>query len=190
MTSINNKARERFADAHRKLDEINDLRKENEERKVLQKLPTKPIGIDSIGILNMNLRHVSKQSVNFNITSVAEFENAFNEARNLKTKSVTVNNRTYKIKQIGNNFWYGAIVGNGGIAVYLKRNYLLVITHNQKMSLNAFASYFEHMKHSFENHKDQLRTIYVKDHSQLREDVLKKRLRNDKHLYDNERDSR
>ena len=147
LTSLNNKVRDRFDTAHRRLDEINELKKENEERKIIRKLPSKPFGIEAIGILNFKLRHVSKHSQNFNIKSVSDFEYAYNKARYMKTATVTVNKRTYRIKQIGNNFWYGAIVGHGGIGLYsykINGNYLLAVTHNQDMSLFSFATYFEH----------------------------------------------
>merc|ERR1711957_15735 len=101
LTSLNDKVRDRFTLAHHRLDEINDLKKENEEMKVIRKLPSKPMGIDSIGVLNFKLRHISKQSQAFNISSVAEFEYAFNKARYLKTAAVEVNGQKYKIRQIG-----------------------------------------------------------------------------------------
>merc|ERR1711957_550047 len=184
LTSLNDKVRERFTLAHKRLDEINDLKKEEQERKVIAKLPTKPFGIDSIGILNFKLRHISKHSQNFNITSVSDFEYAFNKARYFKKRESTVNGKTYKIKQIGTNFWYGAIVGNGGIGLYSHKDYLLVVVHNQNMSLFDFARYFEKLKHDFENNQDKLRVVYIKDHNQEREDAMKDRLKADKHLYD------
>jgi len=187
LTSLNDKVRDRFTLAHHRLDEINDLKKENEEMKVIRKLPSKPMGIDSIGVLNFKLRHISKQSQAFNISSVAEFEYAFNKARYLKTAAVEVNGQKYKIRQIGDTFFYGALVGKGGIGLYshsFKSDYILIVTHNQDMSLFDFARYFEHLKHQFEDNADKLRTIYVNDHNEERVDAMKTRLKADKHLYD------
>lgn len=184
LTATNRKLSSRFERAHQRLDEIDDIRKENEERKILKTLPTKPQGIDSLGILNLKLQHISKQSLNFTLTDAANFFKAFNKAKSEKTKRVTVNGKTYVLKQLGNNFWYGAIVGGGGIAAYRRQEYVLIVTHNLNMSLNSFARYFQHLKHQFENHKSQLRVVYIKDKDNERTSILKKRLRNDKHLYD------
>merc|ERR1712045_346350 len=112
LTNLNDKVRNKLAKFHERLDQINDLKKENEERKIIRQLPSKPDGIDAIGILNFQLRHISRQSQNFNIKNVDEFEYAFNKARYNKSHVATVNGKTYKIKQIGNSFWYGAIVGH------------------------------------------------------------------------------
>jgi hypothetical protein len=52
LTNLNDKVRNKLAKFHQRLDEINDLKKENAERKIIRQLPSKPDGIDAIGILN------------------------------------------------------------------------------------------------------------------------------------------
>jgi hypothetical protein len=110
------------------------------------------------------LRHISRQSQNFNITNVDEFEYAFNKARYNKSHKSTVNGKTYKIKQIGNAFWYGAIVGHKGIGIYApNKTYVLIVTHNENMGLLEFARYFENLKHKFEAHRAEIRAEFVND---------------------------
>lgn len=184
LTSLNDKVSKRFDRAHRRLAEIDNLRKENEERLLLKNLPSKPLGITSIGVLNFKLKHISKQTQNFTIKSVQEFQNAYNKALRDKSSKVQVNGVKYRIKQIGNDFWYGAIVNGGGIGMMRIKEYLLVLTHDINISLDKFARYFEDLKHKFESHKDELRVIYIKSHNKERTNALKKRLRKDKHLYD------
>jgi len=183
-SSLNDKVANRFQRAHKRLAEIDDLRKENEERKLLKHLPKKPKGITSIGILNLKLRHISKQTKNFHLSDVEAFQAAFNKALAEKTSKVEVNGGKWRIKQVGNNFWYAAVVNGGGLGIMKIKGYVLVMTHNINITLENFARYFEEIKHKFENNEDQLRVIYLKDHEQEQSSVLKKRLRHDKHLYD------
>merc|ERR1712151_179156 len=183
-TALNDKVAHRFQRAHKRLAEIDDLRKENEERKLLKQLPKKKKGITSIGILNLKLRHISKQTKNFHLSDVQAFQDAFNKALMEKSSHVEVNGAKWRIKQVGNNFWYGAAINGGGIGIMKVKGYVLVMTHNINITLENFARYFESIKHKFENNEDQLRVIYLKDHEQQQSSALKKRLRHDKHVYD------
>merc|ERR1719362_960104 len=187
LTKLNDKVAERLDRAHKRLNEIDDLRKENEERKLFELLPKKVKGITSVGVLNLDLKHISKQTKDFKIASVEGFQKAFNEAVLKKESKVTVDGKGWRIKEIGNNFWYGAIVNGGGIGIYTTKHngneYALIITHDVNISLRNFALFFEDLKHKFEHNKDQLKVDYIKEHVKDRTDALKKRLRNDYHLY-------
>jgi hypothetical protein len=190
LTETNHKLSSRLDQAHRRLDEMDDLRKENEERKLLEQLPSLPEGIVSVGVYNLELKHVSKQSNNFNITDIRSFAQAFKQAQSEKTRRVSVNNQTYVIREINNNIWYGAIVGAGGIAVYRKGEYLLCVVHDQKITLLNFAKYFQNLKHSFEDHKEELKVVYIKDKNQERQDNLKDRLKTDKVRYQEKKEDK
>jgi len=183
LTDINNKVRAKFAKWHEDLDEIDDLKKENFERKLILKLPKKPTYVTGIAVINIALGHVSRHSHDFNITNLDQFVDAYHKAKNEKAKKVKIENQEYHIRRVGRNFWYGAIKNGGGIAVYQRKQYILVMTHNEKMHLNEFAVFFQKIKHEFENNKQTLAVKYDVDHVKQAKKGVKERLRKDRQHY-------
>merc|ERR1712032_660312 len=123
LTTINEKVRSKLDRAREELGELNDVQKEGLEARLFNKFPKKPIGVQSAAIINLKKGKVDEQSANFNLTSVKEFADAVIKGNLRKTETVTVDGMTFKMRKVGLNFYYGGIVGKGGIGGYLKDNF-------------------------------------------------------------------
>lgn len=187
LTELNNKAREKFAEAHQKLDQLTDVQKENLERRLFRKFPQKPIGVTSAAVINLRKGVVSQKSQDFNITSIQDLSKAIQQENLVKNSTVTVNGNVYKLRKIGLNFFYGGIVNKGGIAAYVRNGYVLVITHNNYISFSNFAFVFGQVVEGLRDNKNTLEYYFFKDNYDQKVSQIKSRLMNDHAKYVQER---
>jgi len=183
LTNINEKVRSKLDRAREELGELNDVQKEGLEARLFMKFPKKPIGVQAAAIIDLKKGKVDEQSMNFNLTSVKELADAVIQGNLQKTRTVTVDGMTFKMRKIGLNFFYGGIVGKGGIGGYLKDNYLICITHNQFIGFDDFAYFFGQVIEGLKDNKEQEKFAFFKDNFEDKKDDTRRRLRFDKNLY-------
>merc|ERR1719362_527392 len=188
LTNLNNKVRDRFDEAHRQLDQINDLRKENLERELFHDFPRKPIGLTSMGIIDIARGKIDESSRGFRVKSVQEFAQAISAANIQKSRTVTVDGNTFRLVRVRHNFFYGAIVGKGGIGVYKLGNYVLVINHTNDMSMQEFAFIFGQVIDGLRERRPEEKFEFFRKNFEERRDELKKRLKADERIYRRERE--
>merc|ERR1711957_1116639 len=183
LTNVNDKVRAKIDMARKQLGELDDLQKETLEEKLFDQFPSKPAGIISAAMINIQKGEIAEQSLRFNLTSIKDLSAAISEGNIQKTRTVTVNGMTYKLKKVGMNFFYGAIVGQGGIGAYLKGDYVLVINHNNYIGFENFAYFFGQVLKGLDQKKPEAKFRFFKDNFEKKKDELTKRLTNDKALY-------
>lgn len=183
LTDTNNMLRDKLNDAHNKLGQLSDIQKESLEARLFHKFPKKPAGIMNAAVIDLQKGKISEQSLTFNITSIQELSVAVSQANIQKTRTVTVNGQTYKLRKIGSNFFYGAIVGAGGIGAYLKDGFVTVITHNQFIGFDQFAYFFGQVISGLKQNKQVVRFKYFQDNFEAKKNTLKNRLTADKEKY-------
>jgi len=183
LTNINNKVRSKLDTARKQLGELNDVQKEGLESRLFMKFPKKPIGIQAAAIIDLQKGKVDEQSMHFNLTSVKELADAVIQGNLQKSRTVTVDGMTFKMRKIGLNFFYGGIVGKGGIGAYLKDNFLICITHNQFIGFDDFAYFFGQVIEGLKNNRNGEKFAFFRDNFENKKDDTKRRLRFDKTLY-------
>lgn len=189
LTSINNKVRNRFDEAHEKLDEIVDLKKEALEDKLFHFLPHRPNGITGAAIINLRNGEIDEKSDGFQVSSIKDFVDAIDAADEQKSRRVKVDGQSYKLVKVSRHFYYGAIVGNGGIGVYQKYGYLIVVTHNNNMQVSEFAFVFGQIIDGLRHHKPIEKFRFFKDNFDEKKQELHSRLKNDNAIYQQERNN-
>jgi hypothetical protein len=186
LTNTNNLLRNKINHAHSELGQIDDLQKETLEARLFNRYPRKPAGIMSAAIINAKKGEIAEQSNRFNIQSIKDLSEAISEANIQKERTVTVDGSTYKLTKIGLNFFYGAIVGHGGIGAYLKDGYIVVMTHNNFISFNDFTYFFGQVLREIEGHEGEARFRFFKDNFEDKKASLESRLKGDKAQYNAE----
>jgi hypothetical protein len=186
LTKTNNKLRAKIDEAHEKLGELNDVQKETLEARLFHKFPKKPAGVMNAAVIDLQKGKIAEQSMTFNLTSIQELSEAVSQANTLKSRTVTVDGHTYKLRKIGSNFFYGAIVGSGGIGAYLKDGYVTVITHNSFIGFDQFAYFFGQVIGGLKQNKQTEKWRYFKDNFEAKKDKLNTRLTNDRSKYNQE----
>merc|ERR1712210_149578 len=101
-----------------------------------------------------------EQSMHFNLTSVKELADAVIQGNLQKSRTVTVDGMTFKLRKIGLNFFYGAVVGKGGIGAYSKGDYVLVLTHNNFIGFDDFSYFFGQVQKGLEDHRGEEKFEY------------------------------
>ena len=178
LTDINDKLRAKFNNAHKRLAEIDDLRKESLEQRIFHRIK-KPDGLTGVAIIDMKRGTMPEKSKNFQVESIQDFVKAFNQANSSKTRRVTVNGIQFKLLRISRDFYYAAVVGKGGIGVYVKMDYLLVMTHNINMRMGEFSLIFGEVINGLRAHKTSEKYEFFKDNFENKRNLLKSRLRDD-----------
>ena len=183
LTNINNKLRDRLDNSHNQLNQLDDLQKEIFEERLFHSLPRKPLGMLSAGIIDLNKGKILESSKDFRVSSVQEFAQAISAANIQKSRTVTVNGQMFKLDRVTFNFYYGAIVGKGGIGVYKLGNYILVINHNNEMNMGEFAFNFGQVVDGLRDHKPEEKFEFFKDNFDNKKQEVKGRLRKDNNIY-------
>jgi len=186
LTNTNNKLRFKLAKAREQLGQLNDVEKENLEASLFDQFPKKPAGVVSAAVIDLQKGKIDEQSFSFNLTSIKDLSEAISQGNIQATRTVTVDGMTYKLKKIGLNFFYGGIVGKGGIGAYLKDNYVVVITHNNFIGFNSFAYFFGQVIQGLEDNKNKEQGRYFKDNFDDKKSQITNRLQNDRYIYNQE----
>merc|ERR1712032_786551 len=174
LENINTPANEKLDNTHKQLGEIDDLKKETLEERLFHRFPKKPIGITGAAIINVRKGIVAEQSKNFEIKSIKDLTRAVSQGNLQKTRTVIVDGMTFKLRKIGSNYFYGAIVNKGGIGAYLKGDYVLVVTHNNFIGFSDFTYFFGQVQRGLEDHKDEEKFEFFKNNFEKKRDELDK----------------
>jgi hypothetical protein len=157
---------------------------------LFSRLPQKPVGINDAAIINIRKGKIVHKTQNFKIKSVHDLSDALIESNKNKTSTVTVDGDTYKLRKMGNNFFYGAIVNKGGIGAYVKHDYVLVITHDNFITAGDFAYVFGQVIQGLHSKSPDLKSKFLKDDIDQKKDEMKTKLTTDGRKYDDDKNSK